>query len=143
LALMLYEISITFDREVELFWGMPFTRTTLIFLLNRYISLMKYPVALASLGVTAQKVSLYCNVVNMMGGVVELIPYLLWAIFSAMRVYALSERNAFLGIIVLLLLCVPIGTNVYSLSISTAEYLGGSLGCITLISIPSAQLNLA
>ncbi|KAI0820161.1 hypothetical protein BC628DRAFT_1398366 [Trametes gibbosa] len=140
LALMLYELCITFDREVELFWSMPFSRTTLVFLLNRYISLMKYPISMVALRVATQK---SCDVVNIMGEVLESVPYVFWAMFSAMRVYALAGRSIFLGSLVFLLLCVPIGTNAYQMSVSNSEFLGDPVGCVIAIAIPTEQLYLA
>ncbi len=39
-AFVVYEYIITFDREVSLFWRRRFTGATLLFLLNRYITLL-------------------------------------------------------------------------------------------------------
>ncbi|KAI0647643.1 hypothetical protein C8Q79DRAFT_1009712 [Trametes meyenii] len=47
IVLIFYEFVITFEREVVLFWNQELSRTTALFLLNRYISLLKYPFTLA------------------------------------------------------------------------------------------------
>lgn len=57
-ALLLYELTLAFDREVGLFWNAPFTWTTVLFLLNRYVSLAKYPVTLMTYVSVSQKVRL-------------------------------------------------------------------------------------
>ena len=54
---MLYELLITLDGEVNLFWSAAFTKTTALFLLNRYTSLIKYPVEIAAMWPTSEFVS--------------------------------------------------------------------------------------
>ncbi|KAH9899782.1 hypothetical protein C8Q73DRAFT_663375 [Cubamyces lactineus] len=48
-ALICYEYFITLDREVALIWGRKFTGATVLFILNRYLALFKYPIYIADL----------------------------------------------------------------------------------------------
>ncbi|EIW51892.1 uncharacterized protein TRAVEDRAFT_176091, partial [Trametes versicolor FP-101664 SS1] len=130
LALMLYELCITFDREAGLFWNMPFSRTTAIFLLNRYSSLLKYPVSMISYRSTMSETS--CNALVRAGQTLEIIPYFVWAIFSAMRIRAIADRNIMLFFLVFVLLCVPVGTNLYLFAISVPDTVGDPVGCIAI-----------
>ncbi|KAI0638277.1 hypothetical protein C8Q77DRAFT_1242693 [Trametes polyzona] len=50
LGLIVYEHAATFDREVALVWGRKFTGATMLFLLNRYLALVKYPISSYSIG---------------------------------------------------------------------------------------------
>ncbi|KAL1939182.1 hypothetical protein VTO73DRAFT_10223 [Trametes versicolor] len=121
LALMLYELAITFDREAKFFWNMPFSRTTAIFLLNRYSSLLKYPVSMVSYRSTVSETRYACNALVRAGQTLEIIPYFVWAMFSAMRIRAITERNIMLFSLVFVLLCVPVGTNLYLFAISVPD----------------------
>ncbi|KAI0335556.1 hypothetical protein GY45DRAFT_809576 [Cubamyces sp. BRFM 1775] len=48
-ALIFYEYCITLDREVALIWGRKFTGATVLFILNRYLALFKYPIYIVDL----------------------------------------------------------------------------------------------
>ncbi|KAL1944237.1 hypothetical protein VTO73DRAFT_3422 [Trametes versicolor] len=48
-TLIFYEYLITIDREIDLVWGRRFTGATALFLLNRYLALLKYPVYIVGL----------------------------------------------------------------------------------------------
>lgn len=61
-ALLLYELTLTIDSEVGMFWKPPFTRTTALFLLNRYVSLAKYPITLMTYVSVSQKVRLVVRI---------------------------------------------------------------------------------
>ncbi|KAI0771092.1 hypothetical protein BD413DRAFT_613609 [Trametes elegans] len=102
-VLMLYEFMLTFDREVDLFWTPAFTRSTVLFMLNRYITLLKYPVTMTGyMDVPDAEYVPY----DLLGPrqTLEIIPYLVWAVFSAMRVHALTGRDWRLASVVFVLL---------------------------------------
>ncbi|KAI0636374.1 hypothetical protein C8Q77DRAFT_1154324 [Trametes polyzona] len=151
-ALLSYELLITFDREVEYFWSMPFSRTTVLFLLNRYISLPKYPVTLTSYVPVSQMryvcalsypimmpcrdLRTSCMLLIRLGEVLEIIPYIVWALFSAMRTHALTAQEWRLSVLVFVLLCVPVGTNLYFFALSIPVALSGPVHCIFTASFP-------
>ncbi|KAI0628911.1 hypothetical protein C8Q77DRAFT_1067287 [Trametes polyzona] len=96
LTLLFYEYVITLDREVNLFWTRKFTGATALFLANRYIPLLLQIVDMCGYATMSDKV---------------IMQYVPWAVFSALRVYALSGRNSFLGLVTLLLSSVTVGVN--------------------------------
>ncbi|PIL26520.1 hypothetical protein GSI_12278 [Ganoderma sinense ZZ0214-1] len=56
-ALYIYDYTITFPREVELFWGRRFTGASLLFLLNRYLSLAHVIIEVCNFARMSDKVS--------------------------------------------------------------------------------------
>ncbi|KAI8982952.1 hypothetical protein BD414DRAFT_579214 [Trametes punicea] len=139
-ALMIYEFLITLDREVALFWNAKFTRTTIVFLLNRYMSLLKYPVAMLADWPTSQS---GCEVITRLTDVLEIIPYFVWAIFSATRVHALTGGQWILCLTVFVLSSMPIWTNMYLIVQTVPENMSAPLGCSTIISLPVAVYTAA
>ena len=49
IGLVYYDYMITLDREVYLVWGQPFTAASALFMLNRYVALLKYPIYIAGM----------------------------------------------------------------------------------------------
>ncbi|EMD37038.1 hypothetical protein CERSUDRAFT_124023 [Gelatoporia subvermispora B] len=90
-ALVVYDHMITFSRETEFIWGRKISSVTILFYLNRWLNLAW---AVAD---TAE---------NMSGLSV------LRAVFSAVRMYAISTGNWLLSVVVLALNLVPIATNI-------------------------------
>ncbi|KAH9848930.1 hypothetical protein C2E23DRAFT_842165 [Lenzites betulinus] len=133
-TLYVYEVLITFDREVELFWHMPFTRTTAMFLLNRYVSLLKYPVTLTTYIHVSQE---SCIAIIRLGEVLEMTPYIVWASFSAMRTHALVARTWTLSLAVFILLCVPVVTNIYFFTQSIPEVFDRPVQCLYIDQFPT------
>ena len=56
-GLVYYDYMITLDREVSLIWGQRFTAASTLFILNRYVALLKYPVYIAALSQLSDQVS--------------------------------------------------------------------------------------
>ncbi|KAI0753729.1 hypothetical protein C8Q74DRAFT_1442074 [Fomes fomentarius] len=107
-TLLWYEYAITLRREVYLFWSHRFTGATILFLLNRYLSLINISIEAISLGHISDKgCPVYVNTSQGIG----LLPYITWGAFSALRVFALTQRRWPLALIVLLLSLVPVGLN--------------------------------
>uniref|UniRef100_A0A5K1K673 Probable 3-oxoacyl-[acyl-carrier-protein] reductase oxidoreductase (EC) n=1 Tax=Ganoderma boninense TaxID=34458 RepID=A0A5K1K673_9APHY len=94
----IYDCTITFPREVELFWGHPFTGASLLFLLNKYLYLAILVVDV-------------CNFASMSDKAIGTLPYFVWALYSSMRAYALSRRHRILSATILVLSLVPMGIN--------------------------------
>ncbi|KAI0832516.1 hypothetical protein BC628DRAFT_1414807 [Trametes gibbosa] len=108
-ALILYDYAITFDREVAFVWGTRFTGATALFMLNRYLALLKYPIYIVNqvplsderyLRLSVQYVTLTdieaifsCTIVSIYGMVAQILPYIVWAAFSSLRVYAICGQS--------------------------------------------------
>ncbi|KAI0658726.1 hypothetical protein C8Q70DRAFT_916552, partial [Cubamyces menziesii] len=131
-ALMLYELLITLDGEVNLFWSAAFTKTTALFLLNRYMSLIKYPVEIAAIADAdvrglASRVS--CLILIRVGEGAEIIPYFVWTAFTVMRVHALTQGHWGTTILVFMLSSVPIGANIYLFTATEPGLINEVIGC--------------
>ncbi|OBZ69330.1 hypothetical protein A0H81_10860 [Grifola frondosa] len=62
LSLIFYEYIVTFDREVQSIWGRKFTGATVLFILNRYLMFLKYPINFASYFPVTDKVPIGTNI---------------------------------------------------------------------------------
>ncbi|KAI0325014.1 hypothetical protein GY45DRAFT_1287996 [Cubamyces sp. BRFM 1775] len=137
-ALVLYVLLITFDREVNLFWNAEFTKTTVLFLLNRYASILKYPVALAG----NWPVSLFgCQVISRVAEGAELIPHFVWAVFSALRVHALTAGHWAVTLLVFALSAVDIGANIYVFTVYVPTVSDDIAGCTVVLTMPAKLYN--
>ncbi|EIW51688.1 uncharacterized protein TRAVEDRAFT_75500 [Trametes versicolor FP-101664 SS1] len=54
-----------------------------------------------------------CEAINFMLQTVTVIIYAIWAAFSGLRIYAISNHNRLVTLVVVLLALVPVGTNIY------------------------------
>ncbi|KAI0659123.1 hypothetical protein C8Q70DRAFT_933866 [Cubamyces menziesii] len=102
-----WEYLITLDREVRLVWRCKINSASVIFLLNRYIMLVQFAVQLPLSFLISDE---SCIVLNRVLAVFSVAPYFVWAAFSSLRAYAMSNRTW------------PIAILVYLLSIATACY---------------------
>ncbi|TBU23772.1 hypothetical protein BD311DRAFT_799793 [Dichomitus squalens] len=91
MALLLYELTITFGREVDVIWRSRSSLLTLLYCFNRYPSIIN---SIAS-------VALFFPMNDSLPGYFEAIQY--HHAFSAFRAYALSNRTIIIGILVLVL----------------------------------------
>ncbi|KAL1943055.1 hypothetical protein VTO73DRAFT_4726 [Trametes versicolor] len=85
-ALLFYDYILTFRHEVRFVWGRKSSAATACPGIGRFIT------------------------------VLEVIPYIIWSTFSALRAYALSSRTTLIGIVVFILSLVPAGVNAYFFS---------------------------
>ncbi|KAI0769942.1 hypothetical protein C8Q74DRAFT_1272247 [Fomes fomentarius] len=117
-CLMVYEYAITFEREVELFLRRKFTLSSSLFVTIRYLTL--------AISVLATS----CAALYYIENLLSVLQYLPWALFSALRAYALSSGAGRRPLSILILLCsiVPLIVNfvdVGSLSIAASPDDGG------------------
>ncbi|KAI0708847.1 hypothetical protein C8T65DRAFT_740060 [Cerioporus squamosus] len=127
LAILAYDYLLTFPREVRFVWSRKFSPATVLFVLNRYIILLLYFVDLITLFPIIP--STYASRVGKFIVVLEIFPYIIWAAFSGLRTYALSQRNTFIGLFVAFLSLVPAGINAYFLSTFTFVNLDPPSNC--------------
>ncbi|KAI0660893.1 hypothetical protein C8Q70DRAFT_1099302 [Cubamyces menziesii] len=136
-ALICYEYLITLDREVALIWGRKFTGATVLFVLNRYLALFKYPIYIADLIPISDKVRVQlCNITNILGKVLEILPYAVWTSFSTLRIYAICQQSWKIALLVALPASVPLATNIYLYSQTFAANYPQPIGCVWLNTVP-------
>ncbi|KAI0665403.1 hypothetical protein C8Q78DRAFT_1084002 [Trametes maxima] len=127
LALLFYEYAVTLDREVNLFWTRRPTGASVLFFVNRYTPLLLQIVDLCGYANMSDRRYLYahfhfmtyndvtsirsCAALTDIAQTIQILQYVPWAVFSGLRVYALSGRNAFLGLTTFLLSAVTIALN--------------------------------
>ncbi|TFK92132.1 hypothetical protein K466DRAFT_573300 [Polyporus arcularius HHB13444] len=90
---------ITFDREVHYAWGRRLTWARAMFFLNRYLSLLQYFATFAS---TILPPSYFQACI--------IILFAVWAVFSGLRVYAISGNRKLLAYIVVFFALIPVAT---------------------------------
>ncbi|EIW58770.1 uncharacterized protein TRAVEDRAFT_20676 [Trametes versicolor FP-101664 SS1] len=139
-ALLLYDYILTFRHEVRFVWGRKISGATALFLVNRYFIILPY-----LLGVVMQFPiqSKACPGIGRFVAVLEFLPYIIWATFSALRAYALSGRTTAIGIVIFILSLVPVGVNAYYFSTFSYINLDAPLNCNELSDItPQLSKNL-
>ncbi|OBZ73196.1 hypothetical protein A0H81_07320 [Grifola frondosa] len=143
-SLLTWEYIVTFDREVHLVWGRKTTGATVLFLLNRYVMFVQFIIQLpfsflistsvrsSALQHSSSDFSVYqgCLVLNRVLAVFSIAPYFIWAAFSSLRAFAMSERNTPIALLVLLLSLVPTGYNIYDFSRDVPINLPPPIFCI-------------
>ncbi|KAH9852023.1 hypothetical protein C2E23DRAFT_731504 [Lenzites betulinus] len=125
IALLAYDYLLTFHHEVRFVWGRKFSAATVLFVLNRYFIILLYVVDMVT----------QCPGVGRFITVLEVVPYIIWATFSSLRAYALSRRNAIIGVIIFVLSLVPAGVNAYFFSTFTFVNLPPPNNCAALSDI--------
>ncbi|KAI0697295.1 hypothetical protein C8T65DRAFT_662297 [Cerioporus squamosus] len=139
LTLTLYEVLLTFDHEVRLVWQRKFNGATLLFLLNRYVSLLRLSVIIFVVLLFSDELSpfahLSCSYGPFLVAGLEYGLLLIVAVFFGLRVYALTGHSMWPALLVFALLVVPFITNTYIVTLSTARTLPPPLFCITSIHI--------
>lgn len=108
LTLVVYDFALTFKREVTTVWGRKVTGASILFFVNRYLSIMCATLVVAMNSITVQA---SCNGAGRTFQVVTLVLILVFALFSALRIYAVWERNIILSVLILALDLVPFGMN--------------------------------
>ncbi|OCH84185.1 hypothetical protein OBBRIDRAFT_839898 [Obba rivulosa] len=129
-ALVFYDYASTMSREVQFMWRRPVSIVTVLFLMNRWAMLMWAVAILAGIftsiaTITGYYVSCYlllaiidwkvinsCIAISQFTNVVSVVLFALWAVFSTIRVYAISLHNLWLALIVFAVSMAPVGTNV-------------------------------
>ncbi|KAI0749806.1 hypothetical protein C8Q80DRAFT_1313522 [Daedaleopsis nitida] len=103
-ALLLFEYLTTFDREAHYAWGRKLTWARTMFFLNRYLSLFQYFVGVGSAFLPP---TFYRQVFDeaqnrVIQGCTAML-YVVWAVFSGLRLYAITEHARALAILVALI----------------------------------------
>ncbi|OCH92797.1 hypothetical protein OBBRIDRAFT_886033 [Obba rivulosa] len=110
-AIVFYDHVVTLSREVELMWGRKLTSVIMLFYLNRWSIFVWAVMQFAYLNNLATLPS--CEGVDFFSDAVGILLYAIWAVFSGIRIYAISGGSWWLALVVFLLSLVAIGTNAY------------------------------
>ncbi|RDX51240.1 hypothetical protein OH76DRAFT_1401546 [Lentinus brumalis] len=121
LALIVFEYGLTFRQEVEMFWNRKLTGATALFLLNRYLVIIFLILGVTPSGPSQKLVK--------SATMFEYLVYLPWAVFAAMRAYALAARNWQIGVLVLILGLVPFAVNVAVFGLGINGVVDPIFGC--------------
>ncbi|TFK92081.1 hypothetical protein K466DRAFT_659526 [Polyporus arcularius HHB13444] len=122
-ALFIYDVIVTFAQEVVCFWTSKRAGAALLFFVNKWISVTYYVMLLARFAPfsTEQRwIALEA---------LEIMQFVPWAVFSALRAYVLS-RNIPLGIIVLALSLAPVGSNLVRYAYDVSGVVYPPFGCV-------------
>ncbi|KAI0653570.1 hypothetical protein C8Q70DRAFT_1163726 [Cubamyces menziesii] len=118
ISFLLYDYLLTLDMEVKFFWRQPLSAASVLFYLNRYLTLTVYILV-----------------------AIEFSQVLPQAWFSFLRVYAISNRNMTLAVTVFLLGMAPFGFNMIQLSSAMTtednQLLGG---CVSSLHFTQLQI---
>ncbi|KAI0758205.1 hypothetical protein C8Q74DRAFT_1303755 [Fomes fomentarius] len=120
-GLVVYEYIITFTSEVELFWKRKFTTSSALFYVTRYIACLLNLYNVLGPDPTIFR-NLGCPVVFYTFSFVEYMQYLPWALFSALRAYALSAKSWLFAVIVFLSSVVPMVVNLITTGHATVVF---------------------
>ncbi|EMD31196.1 hypothetical protein CERSUDRAFT_89363 [Gelatoporia subvermispora B] len=127
-ALILYDYTLTFSTEVEVIWRKQMTNaTSILFLVNRYNSLFQAIMGVCFVGAQFPT-NLSCKFLLAFSQISDLLSFAAWAVFSALRVYTINNRNIFLAAVALGFGLVPFATNLlYTVKkLSAPSFFGGN-----------------
>ncbi|KIP10467.1 hypothetical protein PHLGIDRAFT_125514 [Phlebiopsis gigantea 11061_1 CR5-6] len=110
LVLILYDHALTLRDEIETIWNRRWSFVTMVFVVNRYGTLVYGILAMASSFVSGQK---SCEILTRATQAMIAILTLAFGVFSALRVYAISSRRILLATTVFALNLIPSGLYIY------------------------------
>ncbi|PCH44714.1 hypothetical protein WOLCODRAFT_26979 [Wolfiporia cocos MD-104 SS10] len=144
-CLVFYEYAITLSDEVALVWGSGGWVSKWLFIWNRY-SILVYAL-FAILDVLPWNTIPSCVAYYVVSTLLGLISLVLWAVFSGIRVYAISGRRWNLVCLAVILGLVPVATNVYNLvqmryTISEPGQNGDTAACYTTSLLSATTFNI-
>jgi len=126
-VIILQEYLVTFSSEVEVVWKRKLsTFTSILFLLNRYITLCN---ALLLLAIpNALPNDAICKLSVVVSLCTQVTSYVIWAAFSALRVFSLGNRNTALTAVTFGLGVVPFCVNMYLfiMELATVKFVEGN-----------------
>ncbi|KAI0093472.1 hypothetical protein BDY19DRAFT_990107 [Irpex rosettiformis] len=141
-ALFIHEYLITIDKEMQLIWNSKWTMSTLLFLVNRYVSLVVaiiYALPVINYAVNIPdltKPSSFTDNLIYRGvyiiKVTILIQLLVIALFSAQRVYVVTHCKKWVTAFIFLIAIIPFAVNIWVVVVDTLIYLP-KVSCISAV----------
>ncbi|EMD33641.1 hypothetical protein CERSUDRAFT_76363 [Gelatoporia subvermispora B] len=109
-VVVLYDHILTFPQEVRVMWKRKFSIVITLFHVNRWALFSE---AILNLILFLPLPSLLsCNAVNYLLSISGLVLLIVWAVFSTVRVFAISAGNWYLSLATLVIGLVPLGANI-------------------------------
>ncbi|KAI0821839.1 hypothetical protein BC628DRAFT_1422262 [Trametes gibbosa] len=141
-ALLAYDHLLTFSGEVQFVWDRKFSGATVIFLLNRYITLFNKILLPISTFWWPNQTDKKCAAPVILTEIFTVIAYFIVALFSALRVYAIWNKDWRPFLLVLIIaLSVP-ATNMYHYVLSIPQaFLYPLYGCAESTALSEDQLE--
>ncbi|KAH9917901.1 uncharacterized protein BXZ73DRAFT_105421 [Epithele typhae] len=125
MTFLAFEWLITVGDEVNLFWTKKKTVATVLFILNRYTPILY--MASSFSGANAWTDS-SCNASVLTSIMLDALQYIPWALFSALRVHATTEKRWDVAIFVALLSLAPLAEGMVHMTFIHGEIIPG-WGC--------------
>ncbi|EMD39208.1 hypothetical protein CERSUDRAFT_93255 [Gelatoporia subvermispora B] len=124
-TLVFYYHATSLSSEIEYIWGRKLSSVTMLFYLNRWTT-FAWAVLHMSNFVPLVTLPRYVEIIPWtafwaFNWIVEILLDIIWAALSAVRIYAISYGNWWLGGIVFLLSVVAAGANLYAAFIATTH----------------------
>ncbi|RPD66872.1 hypothetical protein L227DRAFT_569085 [Lentinus tigrinus ALCF2SS1-6] len=132
-AVFMYEWMLTFDREVDLFWRRKVTVSSILFLVNRYLPFVV--ILIFAPWQNPPTTGKRCAAQYYIGDALEILQYVPWAVFSALRAYVLSSKGWPVATLVFLLSLAPVGVNYATMAYATTV-VDPLLGCEVILKLP-------
>ncbi|KAH9911118.1 uncharacterized protein B0H18DRAFT_1064545 [Fomitopsis serialis] len=108
--MLLYDYILTIDQEADLIWKKP-NGASIIFGLNRIVTLGL--ICESATGQLHHYTYESCKGLTILSEVIILLSYAIWAVVSALRVYALTKRNWWLSTVTFVLGIAPLAVDLY------------------------------
>ncbi|THG94807.1 hypothetical protein EW026_g6731 [Hermanssonia centrifuga] len=118
-ALVAYEHIITLEQERTMIWHRKWTLATWLFIANRYLLIGFIILSVApttSSLLNSGVVGYSCAPAQVMGTILDILQEVVYAVFSALRVFALWDRNIPMTLLVLVLTLVPVAVDIFEFS---------------------------
>jgi len=138
-ALVLYDYLGTVARERELVWGRRLSRVVVLFHLNRW-TLLVWATLNSGTMFLPSRTRISCDVISSINACLEVLLLLVWAAFSAIRIYAISGCSWWWTLPVCLLSLAPVAINIYQffmpqqVRIVNVPVIGPT--CVIILSVP-------
>ncbi|KAI0696558.1 hypothetical protein C8T65DRAFT_32373 [Cerioporus squamosus] len=120
-VLLFYDYLLTLDKEAGLFWKKKLSGASLLFLCNRYLTLLTQIFDVVQFTTNMSDES--CDSFSKVAATIDLCQYVPWAVFSGLRAYALSRYKP-LGILVFLLSLGPDVVNLIKYAYGLSGFSG-------------------
>lgn len=125
-TLIIYEHLITAAGEVRLLRERKFSNSGLIFLFNRY-TLLAFGI-INAVYVYPWDTPISCEAMSMLYDILQIILYAVAAAFSALRVYAINDRDWLSAMLTLILGLPPVAVNIFYTAIASYDTVSWIVG---------------